>query len=851
MQQPAPRDAQQPEPIDQVAHRGRSDDALGQIEAQKAAIVLESMTDGFVSLDREWRFTLVNRRAETMMGRPASELLGRSLEDVLPDLPAWPYYHQVAETRRPVEFEIWSPVLDAWLEVHAFPTSEGIAVLFTDVTQRKEAEDALRESRHDLARAQELAHVGSWTLNTRTNELVWSDETYRMFGIPLGEALSYGSFLATVHPEDRDFVNDRWSAALNGDGYDIEHRIVVDGSVKWVREHAILEFDDAGELLGGFGIVADITRRRLAEIELEKRNREIETANELLELFLSERGDALFDKALDILLAATGSEFGVFGYIDEEGDLVCPTMSRMMEECEMDESDKCIVYKQHKWSGLWGRALHERATLVCNDEAAVPSGHVPIHNNLSAAIVFNDGPIGLINLADTGGGYSEDERLFVEGVACRIAPVLYAWVQRRLREEERDRTAAERHERLSLNEALNEITAAATSTFDENEILGILTHLGGKALAVDSSAVVLRQHDSWVLKTCEGAVPVELGAVFTDERLGIVGPLVAESHPIALEDIEPSQGKLGDVIASYGVKSLLSVPLIAGGEVFGTAVYSHVGEARRFTAGQLEFATKLMNVATVSVESARTYQREHRIAEALQEAILAPPSPIVGIEMGYVYQAASSVASIGGDFYDVFTVDDEHVAVLIGDVSGKGLRAARLTTLLRDGAKAYMLERRDTGKAMSLLNMLVYASTSVDSFATVFVGTVSMSEPKLEFCGAGHPAAMMLRSDRLDLLSPSSPILGAFDEAAFACAETGFGVGDVLILYTDGVPEARNAAGEFFGETRMVEAAARLRGTPAADLPQRLMDAVLEFSGGRLRDDTIILCVARSADPGV
>ena len=140
----------------------------------------------------------------------------------------------------------------------------------TDITGRKRAEAALRESREDLNRAQAVAQTGSWRLNVQRNELTWSDENHRIFGIPPGTPMTYETFLGTVHPEDREYVNREWMAALKGQSYDIEHRIVVDGTVKWVRERAELEFNPQGQLLGGFGTTQDITERKQAEGEIQR-----------------------------------------------------------------------------------------------------------------------------------------------------------------------------------------------------------------------------------------------------------------------------------------------------------------------------------------------------------------------------------------------------------------------------------------------------------------------------------------------------------------------------------------------------------------------------------------------------
>jgi len=135
----------------------------------------------------------------------------------------------------------------------------GFGTVSTNITEHKQTEEALRESQSDLNRAQAVAHIGNWRMDIRNNVLEWSDENFRIFGIPKGTPLTYQSFLDIVHPADRQLVDTTWQQALTGMPYDIEHRLIVDKKVKWVRELAELEFDKHGVLLGGFGTTEDIT----------------------------------------------------------------------------------------------------------------------------------------------------------------------------------------------------------------------------------------------------------------------------------------------------------------------------------------------------------------------------------------------------------------------------------------------------------------------------------------------------------------------------------------------------------------------------------------------------------------
>lgn len=150
-----------------------------------------------------------------------------------------------------------------WLESHAsriqYQGFQAVQVACVDITRCKEVQEALRESESKLKRAQEVAHVGSWHLDMDTRQVAWSDETYRIFGLPIGQPMQEDDFLRSVHPDDLSYVRQAWADALQGGPYDIEHRIIAHGTVKWVREKALLKFDGEGKPLHGIGTVQDIT----------------------------------------------------------------------------------------------------------------------------------------------------------------------------------------------------------------------------------------------------------------------------------------------------------------------------------------------------------------------------------------------------------------------------------------------------------------------------------------------------------------------------------------------------------------------------------------------------------------
>ncbi len=188
-----------------------------------------------------------------------------------------------------------------------------LAVVFVATTSfHRNLTVDLLVKQQDLDHAEIIGMIGNWRMDVLRNKLDWSDENHRIFGLPKGRPMTYETFLATIHPKDRDYVDQKWQAALRGEPYDIEHRIIVADKVKWVRERAELEFDNKGNLLGGFGTTQDITDLKLIQQKLlENELRYIGIVESSMDAMITIDGDQnilIFNSAAELMFGCKAEE---------------------------------------------------------------------------------------------------------------------------------------------------------------------------------------------------------------------------------------------------------------------------------------------------------------------------------------------------------------------------------------------------------------------------------------------------------------------------------------------------------------------------------------------------------------
>jgi phosphoserine phosphatase RsbU/P len=244
---------------------------------------------------------------------------------------------------------------------------------------------------------------------------------------------------------------------------------------------------------------------------------------------------------------------------------------------------------------------------------------------------------------------------------------------------------------------------------------------------------------------------------------------------------------------------------------------------------------------------------ERRAEEVLAQEQLAPRrwadrlAPenlphIEGFEMGRVYEPGTGM--MAGDFYDVFATADNRMAAVVGDVAGHGIEPSITAFQVKYLLRTFMRQYRDPGQALEELNKVLSTSGRPEDLVSVCVAVLDTEASTVRHASAGHPAAWLWQDSETHALRSTGPLLTLDPEASYFSRELPLMSGDVLLLYTDGLTEARSG-GQIFGEDRIAGVLRRDPGQDAMILCKDLLEAARDFASEPLTDDVAILCIRR------
>jgi len=249
-------------------------------------------------------------------------------------------------------------------------------------------------------------------------------------------------------------------------------------------------------------------------------------------------------------------------------------------------------------------------------------------------------------------------------------------------------------------------------------------------------------------------------------------------------------------------------------------------------------------MANANAAARRELGRDKTTIETLQTAYLSQTIPLPYCEIGSAYAAASSAFAVGGDVYDMYRLSERNALIMIADVSGKGVDAAVLTAFIKFTIRSIALRRPEPGRILAEFNTAFAHAYTVDNpslFVSMFVGVLDPEASYMRYASAGHDSAFIRRSNGVQQLAVTGPVLGVMEEP-FETRTVQLADGDTIVLATDGLTEARYRNGELLHEQGAMDLIER----SSAD-PQRMADELVAqvrvMGGNHMRDDLAILAV--------
>jgi phosphoserine phosphatase RsbU/P len=348
-----------------------------------------------------------------------------------------------------------------------------------------------------------------------------------------------------------------------------------------------------------------------------------------------------------------------------------------------------------------------------------------------------------------------------------------------------------------------------------------------------------------------------------------VNQAVSKECSIVTEDLNFAglDLKSAESVVVQGLRAVVAVPLYASmravadtggdlkhGPLLGV-IYLDSRRIRAFSAIDRQILDALGMQAASILDNARLVEKERERQRLEQELSIARTIQQALVPHGlsdFPYLAVSGVhhpcTEVGGDYFDVVPVSDDRTAVLIADVSGKGLGAALLTTMLQ-GALSGLSMGADPVKVFNHVNKFLCRHAEVGRYATMFIGIVG-SDGRFDYIKAGHPSPLLLRKGQVtELYNEGSFPVGLIPEASYESANLQLEPEDTLILFSDGVTEAENVNHDLFEVTGLSQALDGKQNVPVEILQQSVLDAVRNFTRGASQSDDITLLVVRYRPP--
>ncbi|MHB1136856.1 MAG: PocR ligand-binding domain-containing protein [Coriobacteriia bacterium] len=589
--------------------------------------------------------------------------------------------------------------------------------------------------------------------------------------------------------------------------------------------------DDGGALQGFAFSLLDVTRAVRQQAFSDAINR----LDDVIHSNLDFRG--ILTHVLPELATAIGSEFVSVALIGPDG------LWRVEEVVGLPEELKLRTFTEEEFPAATVAAQSGPSVVLRLDpstpKSALAEG-LGVQTMLVASLSIPGKSMGALTFGYLSGPGEFDE--FAIDFAGKISASLSLALNNAQLFHEATHTAR-------LSEALATVNEILLSALTVESVIARLVGEVSEIAGADKSLVIDVRGGMYTITHVRNVSEDVIGEARDASYYPAFAAAVATRAPVLIEDnwSDPRTNKA--FVVPHELRAFQLLPMTTQGVVTNVLALAY-SSPQVFDEHDHRSAARMSSAMSAALNNARLYENEHLIADRLQDALLAMPERVEGIEFAHVYNSATQASRVGGDFYDVFPLDHDHVGITIGDVAGKGLNAAVLTSLAKNTIRAHANEPgKAPGRILTLANDTVFRATSEESFVTLFFGILDIRDGQLLYANAGHPAAVVIGpTDDLTLLPSTGPILGAFEGFTFEEAEVGLGIDAVLFLYTDGLTEAR-CDGDFYGEERLRGLLSTMRGADPGEAVEAVLANVLKFSDGALRDDLALMAIKRQHLP--